>query len=193
MTSHGQSEPLHRFQAVGRFPVQCPEPAQIIFEVARGHSVELSNPGLQVAVVGIDVLHVPRAVDADAGGQVDGVMLDAQGPGRCRKRATAIGTQHHVGRHERLQGGGQGYRVGRPEPAVRRDAGMIASDQNGNLLVGETVPGGLTGAFACLPRQRTCHLNDSRNIVSSAFAMPTNASGCNACVSKFLNQFFILL
>ena len=70
---------------------------------------------------------------------------------------------------------------------------MIASDQNGNLLVGETVPGGLTGAFACLPRQRTCHLNDSRNIVSSAFAMPTNASGCNACVSKFLNQFFILL
>ena len=58
MPSHGQNEPRDCLQAIGRFPVQSPEPAQIIFEVARGHSVELSNPGLQTAMVGIDVLHL---------------------------------------------------------------------------------------------------------------------------------------
>lgn len=54
-------------------------------------------------MVGIDVLDVPGAIDADAGGQVDCMMLDTELASSGSERSAAIGAQNQVGRHEGLQ------------------------------------------------------------------------------------------
>ena len=59
-------------------------------------------------MVGIDVLDVPGAIDADAGGQVDCMMLDTELASSGSERSAAIGAQNQVGRHEGLQGRRQG-------------------------------------------------------------------------------------
>ena len=48
-------------------------------------------------MVGIDVLDVPGTVDADAGGQVDCMMLDTELAGSGRERRAAIGAQDQIG------------------------------------------------------------------------------------------------
>ena len=104
-------------------------------------------------MVGIDVLDVPGTVDADAGGQVDCMMLDTELAGSGRERRAAIGAQDQVGRHEGLQGLRQGGGIRGLEHTIRRYAGSVARHKNRYLLVRETALGGLATAFARLPWQ----------------------------------------
>ena len=77
-------------------PLDGSEPAEIEIEVARRNAVEMVKPTLESAVVSIDVLDVPRAVDADAGREIDGVMLDLQGFRWGDQRTTAVGVENGI-------------------------------------------------------------------------------------------------
>ena len=102
-------------------------------------------------MVGIDVLDMPGAVDADAGGQVDCMMLDTELAGSGSERRAAIGAQDQVDRHEGFQGLRQGGGIRGLEHTIRRHAGPIACYKNRYLLVRETALGGLATAFSSLP------------------------------------------
>ena len=97
MASHGQGQPLGGFQSCGGFAVHRPKPTQIVCEIAGGHAIEFPDPGFEAAMVSIDVLDVPSAIDADAGGQVYCMMLDTELAGSGRERRAAIGAQDQIG------------------------------------------------------------------------------------------------
>lgn len=104
-------------------------------------------------MVGIDVLDVPGAIDADAGGQVDCMMLDTELASSGSERSAAIGAQNQVGRHEGLQGRRQGGGIRGLEHTIRRYAGSVARHKNRYLFLREATLGGLATAFASLPWQ----------------------------------------
>src|SRR4030066_1506557 len=73
-------------------PVERPEPAEVVVEVAARHALEAAHPITQPRAEGIDVLEGPSAVDPDAGGEGEGVVLDTQRTRRdCQGAAPARG------------------------------------------------------------------------------------------------------
>ena len=102
------------FQAILAGPVERTEPAEVVFEVIGGNAPEPGDPGLESAVIGIDVLDVPRSAHALPGVQVQRFVLHAQFPGRCGHGCGAVRAQDGVAVDaglERLAQAGFGNRV----------------------------------------------------------------------------------
>ncbi len=101
-STDGESKPLLGFQAGPMFAVDGADLAEITGQVACGHATEPLHPGFEAAVIRIDVLYVPSAIDADTGRQIDGMMFDAQVTRRAGRRFAAIGAEHDIFRDVRL-------------------------------------------------------------------------------------------
>ena len=97
-----QSEQLCGIGAEARRPVEYSEPSEVVGEVFRGNTLESDHPRAQARSEGIDVLHVPSALYADASREIDRMMLDFEVPRGGGKRGAPISTQHRVGRQDSL-------------------------------------------------------------------------------------------
>ena len=60
------SQPLLGFRSIALFTVEGTKPAEIVGQVARGHTAKLLYSGFEPAVISVDLLHLPNPVDADA-------------------------------------------------------------------------------------------------------------------------------
>lgn len=94
----------------------------------------MAKPALEAAVVGIDVLDVPRAVDAETGGEIDRVMLDLQSPSCSHQGATAVGAENAIRRQNRLQSGDDMGDVIDGKNEVGGSARAVASDPYRHLF-----------------------------------------------------------
>lgn len=119
----GESREGCGLQAFPLRPLDGAEPAEAGVGVFGRNALEVAHPSLEQAVVGIDVLGVPRAVGTDAGCQIHGVMRDAK---RLRRIA---GIRHEAGRRARA----------------------ITGDQHRHLFFGGAAPGGFATPMSRRP------------------------------------------
>ena len=120
--------------------VQGTKPAQVIVKIVAGNAVKAIEPLFEAAVIGIDVLDVDSALDAQASAEVDGVVRDV---GILRKVAVgriAIADQQRIPGQDGLQ---EGTELGFAHLSVSRDPvqslpGTVARHQNAHQLAGQT-------------------------------------------------------
>ncbi len=148
-----QRQPLSGFHAAGRRPLDGTEPAEVAVQIFRRHAAKLTQPALESAVVGIDVLHVINAGNnADAGGQIDRAVGNAQGSRGGRQCFTAVCAKDDVLGQDRLESGNMGRIVG-AENEIRRVAGAVAGLEHRHLFAGQSVLAGLATPV-CAPGDR---------------------------------------
>ena len=137
MNSPMDSQSQHRrgLRGCPRGAVKHAKPAQVRRQVLGGHALEAAHPAAQAADVGIDVLHMPRPIDPNAGADVDAVVLHAQQLGRSRQRGTAVGAQHGVLGQQGRQCGAELGSAGARHDDVGRGAGAVARHEHGYLLL----------------------------------------------------------
>lgn len=141
------SEPLSGFRAVAMFAVEGAKPAQVVGQVAGCYAAKLVDPTFEAAMIRIDVLHVPSAVNSNAGRQVDGMMLDTQ-LSRCAGQCVAaVGAKHHILRQERLQRCGKSRHIHSLQYTIHRHPGTIPGDQHRHLFVRKSPLGGFAAAL----------------------------------------------
>ena len=152
-TTERHREPESGFLAISWFSFHRAEPAQVVLQVARGHTAKLMNPAFETAVVCIDVLLVPGAVFAAACRKVDGMMLDTELACCAGQSWAAAGAKYDVPRQERLQRGRQRRHVHCLQDTIHRRTGAIPCNQHRHLLVRQSALGGTATALARRPTQ----------------------------------------
>lgn len=100
-------------------------------------------------MIRIDVLDVPGADYANAGREVEGVMLDADVTGRSRQRTAVVGAKNGVLGKQRLENGRDVFLVRQRKNEVGRVASAIPDHQHRHLLGGQPA---LAGPAAPLAR-----------------------------------------
>src|SRR4030066_741541 len=134
--------------------VERPEPAEVVVEVAARHALEAAHPITQPRAEGIDVLDVPSAVDPDAGGEVDGVVLDTQRTRRDCQGTAPIRAQHRIAWQDWLEHGAGCLSCPRLEDEIGRAARAVTSDQHRQKpFSGGTALAGLAAAVSRLAQQ----------------------------------------
>ena len=111
--SYRQGQYRSRFQPAFIGAVERTNPAEVVFQVRRGETLELSEPGFQPIVIRVGVLDVPGDAHALTGAHVRSLVLDAQFFGRrhgCRAVCAQDGVDLDT-RIERLAQTSLGHRL----------------------------------------------------------------------------------
>lgn len=104
-------------------PFKPAAPAQIPFQVFRGHAMEATHPFFQSAGIGVHVLNMIDLIGhPNPGGKIHGTMSNAQVLTGGSVRRGAVRTQNGVGRQHRFQHRFDMRRAGPRQTEIRRIA-----------------------------------------------------------------------
>ena len=148
LSGRRQSQPLSGVEASDHRPVDGTEPTEVAAEVFCGDATEPAHPFFQAAMVGVNVLDMPRAINSSASGDIDGAMLDTQLAAGGHHDGVAFCAENDIRWQNRLQCRDNVRRIIDGQYEVGAFSRTVTSDQDRHLFMRYTAFGGLAAAVS---------------------------------------------
>jgi hypothetical protein len=152
-TCDGLSQKQRRCQRLSE-SFQTASPAEIVGQVFGRNPLEANLPGLQSAVIGIDVLNVERSVhNAYTRTEIDALVSEVGSFGKVSGNDVTVGAQDSIRIDKGFEHRAYGLGIGFSRSTSVVLALRLRGNQYWNLLLGQAAFGCYTTAFARGTRQ----------------------------------------